>query len=88
MRHCNQSLISPYCASQSVGTANQLFVSLIQTLLAAQCSISPPWPQDYGPVALEHGKVTSAEIVIKILNIFDIVLIRIGRIRFHCNRCW
>lgn len=38
------------CASQSVGPANQLFGLLIQTLLAAQCSISPPdfWPEDYG----------------------------------------
>lgn len=45
--------ISPICAAQSVGTANQLFVSLIQTLLAAQCSISPPymWPHDYGKIA-------------------------------------
>lgn len=45
--------LSPHCAAQSVGTANQLFVSLIQTLLVAQCTISPPskWPRDYGRIA-------------------------------------
>lgn len=42
--------LAPQCAAQSVGVANQLFGLLIQTLLAAQCSISPPdfWPEDYG----------------------------------------
>lgn len=45
------------CASHSVGPANQLFGLLIQTLLAAQCSISPAdkWPIDYGPTAIEKG---------------------------------
>lgn len=53
----NTSLISPYCTAQSVGTANQLFTSLIQTILVAQCSISPPkmWPRDYGKIAQEKG---------------------------------
>lgn len=57
MQFCNQSLLAPYCAAQSVGTANQLFISLIQTLLAAQCSISPQemWPEDYGPIAVTKG---------------------------------
>lgn len=57
MRYCNQTFLSPVCAAQSVGSANELFVSLIQTVLAAQCSISPPemWPPDYGPIALERG---------------------------------
>lgn len=60
MSNClNQTtpFISPRCASQSVGTANQLFVSLIQTLLAAQCSISPPsmWPRDYGRIARKRA---------------------------------
>ena len=43
-------VLSPQCAAQSVGAANQLFGLFIQTVLAAQCSISPPdfWPQDYG----------------------------------------
>lgn len=53
----SSSLISPKCAIQSVGTANQLFSSLIQTLLAVQCSISPPsmWPRDYGKIAKVAG---------------------------------
>lgn len=57
MRHCNQSLITPYCEAQSVGAANQLFITLIQTLLTAQCSISPPemWPADYGPTAIKQS---------------------------------
>lgn len=48
---------STACASQSVGAANQLFATLIQTVLAAQCSISPPelWPKDYGRKALHKG---------------------------------
>lgn len=47
------AFLSPHCAAQSVGTANQLFVSLIQTLLVAQCTLSPPskWPRDYGRIA-------------------------------------
>lgn len=57
MQYCNQSFFPPNLASQSVGPANQLFISLIQTLLTAQCSISPDslWPEDYGPIALKHG---------------------------------
>ncbi|XP_031628483.1 glucose dehydrogenase [FAD, quinone]-like [Contarinia nasturtii] len=53
----SQSILSPQCAAQSVGTANQLFASLVQTILAAHCSISPPemWPPDYGPKAIENG---------------------------------
>lgn len=49
----------PHCAAQSVGTANQLFSNLIQTLLAVQCSLSPSdmWPKDYGKVAKKHGSV-------------------------------
>lgn len=47
----------PNCSSQSVGTVNELFGLLVQTLLTAQCAISPDsmWPEDYGPVALEDG---------------------------------
>lgn len=54
------SLLSQ-CATQSVGPANQLFGVLIQTLLAAQCAISPPemWPADYGPTAIEKGNSNS-----------------------------
>ncbi|XP_037037100.1 glucose dehydrogenase [FAD, quinone] isoform X4 [Bradysia coprophila] len=49
--------LTSQCAAQSVGPANQLFGLLIQTILAAQCSISPPemWPKDYGPTAIEKG---------------------------------
>lgn len=47
------------CATHSVGPANQLFGLLLQTLVQAQCSISPPemWPKDYGPTAIEKGKL-------------------------------
>lgn len=42
--------LTTQCAAQSVGTVSQLFGLLVQTILAAQCSISPPelWPEDYG----------------------------------------
>lgn len=52
-------VLNPECAAQSVGPANQLFGLLIQTILAAQCAISPKdmWPKDYGPTALEQGKI-------------------------------
>lgn len=45
------------CASQSVGPVNQLFGLLIKTILAAQCSISPPnlWPEDYGAQFIENS---------------------------------
>lgn len=47
----------PQCASHSIGPANQLFGLLIQTILAAQCSISPSnqWPEDYGEKFLKQG---------------------------------
>lgn len=53
----SQNLIPPQCAAQSVGTANQMFTNLIQTILAFQCSLSPPemWPEDYGKTAMEEG---------------------------------
>lgn len=52
-----QCCVSPQCAAQSVGPANDLFAALIQTILAVQCSISSPdlWPQDYGPQAIRSG---------------------------------
>ncbi|XP_063705508.1 glucose dehydrogenase [FAD, quinone]-like [Culicoides brevitarsis] len=45
------------CASHSIGNANQLFGLMIQTLIAAQCSLSPPdmWPTDYASTALKNG---------------------------------
>lgn len=47
------------CATHSVGPANQLFGLLIQTLLSAQCNLSPPdmWPEDFGPTAVANGKL-------------------------------
>ncbi|XP_055309378.1 glucose dehydrogenase [FAD, quinone]-like [Sitodiplosis mosellana] len=60
--------LAPQCAAQSVGAANQLFGLLIQTLLAAQCSISPPdfWPEDYGEKlsATENNDLTYDFIVV------------------------
>ncbi|XP_055644499.1 glucose dehydrogenase [FAD, quinone] isoform X2 [Toxorhynchites rutilus septentrionalis] len=52
-----EALLNSQCAAQSLGPANQLFAMLIQTIMAAQCSISSPdmWPKDYGPTALEQG---------------------------------
>jgi hypothetical protein len=46
------------CSSGSVGPANGLFGILIQTLIAAQCGLSPAdrWPKDFGPSAVEKGK--------------------------------
>lgn len=50
-------VLSPECAANSVGPANQLFSLLVQTILAAQCGLSPKdtWPKDYGPTAIEQG---------------------------------
>lgn len=52
------NFISPQCAAHSLGPANELFGALIQTILAAQCAISPPelWPTDYAPFALKNGR--------------------------------
>lgn len=49
--------VAAQCSAQSVGPANQLFGLLIQTLLAAQCSLSSPqlWPQDYGEQFSDDG---------------------------------
>lgn len=45
------------CANNSVGPTNQLFGLFVQTILAAQCAISPPdmWPIDHGPTAIKNG---------------------------------
>ncbi|KAG4069992.1 hypothetical protein HA402_013652 [Bradysia odoriphaga] len=49
--------LASQCAARSFGPANQLLGVLIQTIFAAQCSISPleMWPKDYGPNAIENG---------------------------------
>lgn len=51
------AVVSP-CQAQSLGTSNQIFGLLLQTILATQCSISPPsmWPNDYLSEALQSGK--------------------------------
>lgn len=48
---------SAQCAAQSIGPVNQLFGLLIQTLLSAQCSLSPSnlWPEDYGEKFSNEG---------------------------------
>lgn len=53
----NQSLDSSHCIN-SVGAGSELFASLIQTFLTTQVALSSSnlWPQDYGKVALKHGK--------------------------------
>lgn len=57
--------LATQCAAQSVGTANQLFGLLIQTILAAQCSISPPslWPENYGEKLVSEGILIIIEFV-------------------------
>ena len=57
MQYCNESLIPSQCAATSVGTANQLFLTLLQTLSIAQCNISPAtiWPPDLGKEAIKDG---------------------------------
>jgi hypothetical protein len=54
-----QAVPEAACHAQSLGQTNQLFGLLIQTLLAAQCSLSPPdkWPKDYGPTAIANGEL-------------------------------
>lgn len=50
------TIVSP-CQAQSHGTSNQIFGLLLQTILATQCSISPPemWPNDYLSEGLQNG---------------------------------
>lgn len=56
---CNHNAMASQCTGESVGPANQMFANLIQTILAVQCSLSPPdmWPKDYGEDALKQGKL-------------------------------
>lgn len=57
MNYCNGSFIQSQCAATSIGTANQLFFTLLQTLSIAKCNISPAkiWPRDFGKMALKAG---------------------------------
>lgn len=72
----NQSFNPQQCAAQSVGTANQLFSSLVQTLLAVHCSISPPkmWPMDYGEIALKRGSFKTSKINAQYPNVNSLKL--------------
>lgn len=56
--------VASQCAAQSVGPVNQLIGLLIQTLLAAQCSVPPDtWPADYGEQFSNEGiKVFKAKL--------------------------
>lgn len=74
-------MLNPECAAQSVGPANQLFGLLIQTILAAQCAISPKdmWPKDYGPTAVEQGECCFL-VLLLCCQAFD-------SIRMHCGIC-
>lgn len=67
---CKTANISTQCAAQSVGAANQLFMSLIQTFLTAQCNIPSPdfWPRDYGEVALKQGLNFSESFLMRKIN--------------------
>lgn len=51
------SFITTQCGASSIGPANQLFATLIQTILAVQCNITTAdqWPHDYGQQVLENG---------------------------------
>ncbi|XP_036339661.1 glucose dehydrogenase [FAD, quinone]-like [Rhagoletis pomonella] len=59
-------LLGTQCAAQSVGTVNTMVSSLLQTLLAAQCAISPPelWPADNAEPALKNGLETYDFVVV------------------------
>ncbi|XP_053952137.1 glucose dehydrogenase [FAD, quinone]-like [Anastrepha ludens] len=50
-------ILQAHCPNPSVGTANGLLSTLVQTLITAQCAISAKenWPEDYGDLALENG---------------------------------
>lgn len=58
MSYCNQSLLLPQCSATSSGPVNSLIASVVQTLLAFHCSISPEckWPSDHGPRLLRNRK--------------------------------
>lgn len=47
------------CTQHSVGTANELFAALVQTILVAQCniSLSNQWPKDHGDNIREGTKI-------------------------------
>lgn len=79
---CKMEALNLPCAGQSIGPANQLFGALIQTILAAQCAISPPetWPKDYGPTAVEQG------IHIHFFHMSTVYKSNVMRRRFYTSR--
>lgn len=58
------SCIPSQCTAQSTGAGGRVFLSLIQTLIAAQCSISPRemWPPDYAE-PWTSGNITISSIM-------------------------
>lgn len=64
-RKIMDTIVSP-CQAQSLGTSNQIFGLLLQTILATQCSISPPemWPNDYLSEGLQNGFIDYDFIII------------------------
>ncbi|XP_055845322.1 glucose dehydrogenase [FAD, quinone]-like [Episyrphus balteatus] len=60
------SEITGHCAHQSLGIGNTLVSTLLHTLLAAQCAVSPPdlWPKDFGPTYIQNGLDTYDFVVI------------------------
>ncbi|XP_013105629.2 glucose dehydrogenase [FAD, quinone] [Stomoxys calcitrans] len=54
------------CSSPSVGALNTLVSLLVESLLTAQCEISPKelWPQDYAEEALQNGLETYDFVVV------------------------
>lgn len=65
---CDQTAHLSQCSVQSVGAGAQLFLSLIQTLIASQCAISPEqmWPRDYGKTSVKKGKINIVLIIISV----------------------
>lgn len=57
MQSINIPSIPAECAATSIGSANELLLTLFKLLIHAQCQVSPPemWPQDRGEVALTEG---------------------------------
>lgn len=56
MSSCNLATSSS-CSATSIGSAGQLFTTLIQTILTAQCGYANEWPEDYGETVKKHGMI-------------------------------